>query len=83
MKQSKIRRWWIAFILVSNAVFLGYLMYYQSPGGLVFGLPETWVVLILIMTAVFLINSTFAWYYLDKPDIGQVFGRASRQGGDG
>jgi len=73
----------MGFIVVSNAVFLGYLIFYQSPGGLIFGLPETWVVLILIMLVVFLINSTFAWYYLDKPDISQVFGSTPRQGGDG
>jgi hypothetical protein len=81
MEQSQIRRRWIVFILISNASFLGYLYYYQSPGGLIMGLPVTWVVLLGIMLVVFAINSTFAWYYLEKPNLREVFGAAG-QGGD-
>lgn len=82
MSQATIRRTWIIFIIISNAIFLGYLQYYQNPGGLVFGLPETWVVLFGIMLAVFITNSVFAWYYLDKPDIRQVFGGSAGRGGE-
>lgn len=82
MNQQDIRRTWIVFIIISNAVFLGYLVYYQNPGGLLLGLPETWVVLFVLMVGVFVTNSVFAWYYLDKPDIGQVFGGSPKQEGD-
>lgn len=82
MNQSTIRKAWIAFIFVSNAVFLGYLQYYQNPGGLVFGLPETWVVLFGIMLGVFATNSVIAWYYLDKPNVRQVFGGGAGPGGE-
>jgi hypothetical protein len=82
MEQSQIRRRWIVFILISNASFLGYLYYYQSPGGLIMGLPVTWVVLLGIMLVVFAINSTFAWYYLEKPNLREVFGGAADQGSD-
>jgi hypothetical protein len=81
MKQSEIRRAWLAFIVVSNLAFVGYLQYYQSPGGIVLGLPETWVALFAIMFTVFAVNSTFAWYYLGKPDIRQVFGGSPDQRG--
>jgi hypothetical protein len=82
MQQSRIRRWWVVFILLSNAVFLGYLYYFQSPGGLVGGLPVTWVVLLGIMIVVFSVNSTFAWYYLEKPNLREVFGGAPKKEGD-
>jgi hypothetical protein len=82
MKQSEIRRWWVGFILVSNATFVGYLYYFQSPGGVSFGLPVTWLVLLGMMITVFGINSTFAWYYLQKPNLREVFGGATDQGGD-
>jgi hypothetical protein len=81
MRQSKIRRAWIAFIVVSNLVFLGYLQYYQGGGGIVLGLPETWVALFAIMLTVFTVNSTFAWYYLGKPDVREVFGGTPGQRG--
>ncbi|MFC7256698.1 hypothetical protein ACFR97_13260 [Haloplanus litoreus] len=67
---------------MSNATFLGYLYYFQSPGAVAFGLPVTWLVLLGIMLAVFGINSTFAWYYLKKPNLREVFGGAADQGGD-
>ncbi len=82
MSQSQIRRWWVAFIIASNAAFMGYLVFYQNPAGLVLGLPETWVVLVALMTVVFFSNSVFAWYYLQKPDIREVFGATPQEGGD-
>lgn len=81
MRQSEIRRVWLVFIVVSNAALIGYLQYYQNPGGIVFGLPETWVALFVLMVSVFLVNTVFAWYYLDKPDIREVFGGAPQDGG--
>jgi hypothetical protein len=82
MDQSQLRRWWLAFIVVSNAVFIGYLVYYQNPGGLILGLFETWIVLLTLMIAVFFTNSLFAWYYLQKPDLREVFGGTPQNGSD-
>lgn len=79
MSQKTIRRVWMAFIAISNAVFLGYLFYYQNPGGVVAGVPESWLVLMLIMAGTFVTNTVFAWYYLGKPDVRDVFGGTRKQ----
>lgn len=72
---------WIVFILISNITLLGHLHYYQTPAGTLAGLPEVWVTLFLLLGITFVVNSVFAWLYLGKPDLRQVFalGRPSEE----
>lgn len=70
---NSLRRKWIGFVILSNIGLLGHLYYYQTPAGLLFGLPEAWVALFLLLAITVVVNSTFAWFYLGKPDLREVF----------
>ena len=73
---------WLGFVFLTNVGLVAYLQTYQNAADrFVFGLPESFVVLVLFVFAVTGANAAFAWYYLGKPDIRQVFGGSPDQGG--
>lgn len=66
---------WLGFSLLTNVGLIVYLQTYTGvAGGFIFGLPEAFVVLVAFVFAVTGANSAFAWYYLGKPDVSDVFG---------
>lgn len=65
---------WLAFVLLTNVGLILYLQTFsEAAGRFVFGLPEAFVVLVVFVFAVTGANAAFGWYYLGKPDVGDVF----------
>lgn len=65
---------WLTFVLFTNIGLVAYLQTYsEAAGRFVFGLPEAFVVLVVFVFAVTGANAVFAWYYLGKPKISDVF----------
>lgn len=65
---------WLAWVAVTNVGLVVYLQSYQQAiDRFVFGLPEAFVVLVAFVFVVTGTNASFAWYYLGKPDVGDVF----------
>lgn len=65
---------WLVFVLLTNVGLVLYLQSYTNAADqFIFGLPEAFVVLVLFVFGVTGANAAFAWYYLGKPDITDVF----------
>lgn len=76
MSKKKRGALWIGVTIFWNLVFVAYLLRYTGGGGrgqFIGGLPEVFVYLVVLVGLVLLTNATLGWYYLGKPDIGQVF----------
>jgi len=76
---------WLGFVFLTNVGLVAYLQTYQNAAGrFLFGLPEAFVVLVLFVFVVTGANAAFAWYYLGKPNVSDVFnpdGRANPDDG--
>lgn len=65
---------WLVFVLLTNVGLIVYLQSYTDAADqFIFGLPEAFVVLVVFVFGVTGANTAFAWYYLGKPDITDVF----------
>lgn len=65
---------WLTFVLLTNTGLIIYLQSYTDAADrFMFGLPEAFVVLVVFVFSVTGANAAFAWYYLGKPDITDVF----------
>lgn len=65
---------WLIFVLLTNVGLIIYLQSYTDAADqFIYGLPEAFVVLVVFVFGVTGANAAFAWYYLGKPDISDVF----------
>jgi hypothetical protein len=74
-KRKRGVAWW-TWTAILNVLFIGYLITYTGGGGegqFIGNLPEAFVVLSIIVGLAFVTHSMFAWYYLGKPDLSQLY----------
>lgn len=74
-KRKRGAAWW-TWTAVLNVVFIGYLLVYSEGGGegqFIGGLPEAFVALSVIVGLAVVSHSAFAWYYLGKPDLSEIY----------
>lgn len=67
--------WW-TWTGILNLIFIAYLLMYSGGGGegqFVGILPAAFVVLIGIIGLAMVSHSVFAWYYLGKPDLSEIY----------
>ncbi|QCC49075.1 hypothetical protein [Halobellus limi] len=69
-------RIWIGVSLLFNAFLVGYVYTYTNGGGtgrFVAGLPEAFVVFVVFVFGVTAFNTAYAWYFLGKPPVSELF----------
>jgi hypothetical protein len=67
--------WW-TWTAILNVIFIAYLLIYTGGGGemqFIGILPEAFVVLIGIVGLAFVSHSVFAWWYLGKPSLSEIY----------
>ena len=79
IEENRYTKSWILFIVCTHIVFIGQLYYYSGSGGFIWIFPSAFVLFSLLGIITLVGNSWFAWQYLGKPDLSEIFERGPEE----